>query len=248
MAAIQQRLPDPTHTELLSNTYANRWTNRLDSLVASVQAQPDLSQLRIVFEMLLSDLELFLIVGIDDLLTQAYLRGLGYASDQVNRLSPDYQTGAGWTPSDGDNMEALIADAQKSGYGLATDIYFQVSPIIQNAVANGWSVQQTTEAIRKVVDMGKNRAVAIAHTETIRTFNEATRSRWQSWGIKKYRFYTSLNPRVCRDPKVLSDGTIAEHGCEGLHGTVHPIEDKAHRPPLHPLCCCTILPEIEEKK
>jgi len=170
----------------------------------------------------------------------AMQRGITYASTELNRLSPNYQTGDGWTPADDDLKNELVVEIN----GYITDLIADLGAI-RGIITSDKERPMMISEIKKVLSVAKNNVDSTTKTMIIDSFNEVARRRWKAWGVKKYMFWSSLDPVVCDKPKKLRDGTIAERGCEGLHGTIWDIDDTVHRPTIHLKGRCTILPVIE---
>lgn len=79
---------------------------------------------------------------------------------------------------------------------------------------------------------GPVRSEMIAVTETTRAFAEANRITWRQNNVKKFRFNTVVDDRVCPI-------------CEPHNGEIFDIENTDMSPPLHVRCRCYNSPVIE---
>jgi len=242
MSIDYQRTPDPTQTGYMRSRYAQRWSTPLDSLAVTMEAISDTNLMIDYFEEWLVMYEQLMVASILVFVDWAIRRGASYASTQLNRLSPDWQTGAGWTPADDQLRDELTEEIGSN----ITDFISDLNADLRGAITSGKPMEQIIIDVQKITGAGKTRAVSIAQTEIIHVFNETVRRRWKAWGVKKYRFWTSLDPKVCDEPKKLRDNTVVM-GCESLHNKVYDIDDVVHLPPIHPWGRCTILPVIGEE-
>jgi SPP1 gp7 family putative phage head morphogenesis protein len=78
----------------------------------------------------------------------------------------------------------------------------------------------------------EKRAEVIARTEIIRASNQGALAVYRQYDVKRVRWLTALDERVCRI-------------CGPLHGKVFPIDNIPFGgPPAHPRCRCFIVPHL----
>ncbi|AIY89908.1 phage head morphogenesis protein [Geoglobus acetivorans] len=134
-----------------------------------------------------------------------------------------------------DQLKNLQLDLVKS---LTDEQKKKLALKIREGLLAGKSVREITKDALEVVEETKWKIERIVRTETARTFNLAAADRYERAGIKRWRWLTALDERVCPV-------------CSSRHGRI--ISDKTQLPPhgSHPNCRCTIvpyLPKSREKK
>jgi len=132
----------------------------------------------------------------------AMQRGITYASTELNRLSPNYQTSAGWTPADDELRNELVEETN----GYITEFISDLGTKLRGTLTSDKDRATMIGEIKDTLSVAKNNVDIISKTAIIDSFNEATRRRWKIWGVKKYRFWSSLDPVDCDNPKKLRDG------------------------------------------
>lgn len=97
-------------------------------------------------------------------------------------------------------------------------------------VDSGEPLDALTDALTQYY--GPVRAEMIAVTETTRAFAESNRLVWRQANIKRFRYNTVFDDRVCPI-------------CEPHNGETFDIEDTSMSPPLHVRCRCYTSPVME---
>lgn len=115
--------------------------------------------------------------------------------------------------------------------GMSDELAKRMSRSLVEGFEKGETINLLTRRVKEVTDFGKQRAVTIARTETMRAVNSATKDRYERAGVTKVEWLTALDSRQCDE-------------CESLHGEVFDI-DKVPDLPVHPNCRCTVIPVIE---
>ncbi len=109
-------------------------------------------------------------------------------------------------------------------------IYWQ----LYKGVENMESIRDLSVRIADVFDnCTQERALMIARTETLRSFNTATIDSYKLAGISFAQFIVALDERTCDN-------------CLALKGLVVPVDEARGSLPLHPRCRCTWIPVIGE--
>ncbi len=136
-----------------------------------------------------------------------------------------------------------------------------VRGLVATAQEEGWSVPTLRGEIDGLFDeFDKQRADAIARTETIRSSNAGTVEAWEQAGISRNQWYASLDGRQCQFCEAMHHkygpgtqgfaikSTVASlgesiTGTEG--GTMTVSYENVQYPPLHVKCRCTVLAIVE---
>jgi len=213
----RRRVEDPTQNRYLADRLVSRFHGAINHVQGTAEANPDNKEL---LEDLLNWLALMMAEQLLMYVDMSIRRGTFFSINEINRR-PEYHVSFSFMerwPSDIELKESLMEE---------NDAYI-------NNVLNDIRAGNYTQA--------KTRANQIGRTATMEGFNESSRRRYQAFGVKRYRFHAHLN--CCNEPKKLRDGSIVQGGCEELHNQTFSIEDTVHRPPIHPLGRCTILPEF----
>ena len=129
-----------------------------------------------------------------------------------------------------DQLQNLQLDLVKS---LTEDQKKKVALKIREGLLTGKNTRDIVKDTLEVIDETKWKLERIVRTETARVFNLAAYDRYQKAGIKKWRWLTALDERVCPV-------------CMEKHGRV--FSDPSQLPPhaSHPSCRCTCVPYIEK--
>ena len=152
--------------------------------------------------------------GIDnDVLAEAGLSWHQLDPDAVEHLVGSFEQGAPL----GDLMSQAGADVPEKVKGALTD-----------GLARGLSPRQVARRIKNVEGIGLTRALAIARTEQLRAYREATRASWQANEgiVKGYRRLAAHDDRTCM-------------ACIALDGKLYPTNQPL---PSHVSCRCTMVP------
>lgn len=242
--SVRQRTSDPTQTQYMREEWSNRAALSINQILGSLIALDSLEMLLMLVDDALDRFQTFFVESAGHYIDLSLDRGFIHAATEIN-LNPDYDAGAGHLPADEELRRQCLEEATKDIDGLTDSLRHQVADAIEVGTEAGAPLDEIKDTISDALTIGKARVAAIAHTTIIKAYNEAARRRYVAFGVKKYRFWSSLDPKVCDQPKRLRDGSVAERGCEGMHGTEWNVDDTAHCPPIHPICRCCILPIVE---
>ncbi len=105
------------------------------------------------------------------------------------------------------------------------------------ALMSGRSTNKVAQELSSVMEKGIGVSMRLIRTELSRYHNEAEYISYQNMGIKKYRYYATLDKKTCEK-------------CGKLDLKVLPMEEKKtgiNFPPLHPNDRCTVAPVIDSK-
>jgi len=155
-------------------------------------------------------------------------KGIFFATEHMNRLSPQYHLAVTWTPADNALREDLLRGCREYLTAWIGTIRTEASGEILEGTLKGESIDQIASRVSAVIKANKNRGVLIARTELMRAWNAAAHSRYQQAGFDEV-WMTARDPVVCDI-------------CEPLDGV--PIKEIGAIPPAHPNCRCGILPKL----
>jgi SPP1 gp7 family putative phage head morphogenesis protein len=222
VSKIAQQPTDPTHTILAWNEFGNKVAEGLNETILTPPTTQEAldEKMRI---MLATLLDLF-----ENNIWLFMVKGDFFAVTEMNRLSPDYQFSAEWTPADDLLLKTLMQGVDKYLTDWTSDIRTEAAETI--AEHAGESSQQIGDAVAQVIQSESHRGTVIARTEIMRAFNKMAEQRYDNAGLKKI-WLTARDPKVCEM-------------CEPLDG--QDLEEINMHPPAHPLCRCTIIPMLKE--
>lgn len=116
----------------------------------------------------------------------------------------------------------------------------------------GESLDKLTDRVQSIYEFSdRNRAEMVAHTETFRIANYATKEGWKETGVTEIKFYTAKDSSVCEfcaemDGKVISiqDNFFDKGDSLTVDGkTLNFDYSDVEAPPIHPRCRCYERPE-----
>ena len=141
--------------------------------------------------------------------------------------------GTSWTTLPDEQLQAFVGF---SGDGSPLGVLFETIPQVTTdamtmAMVQGISLGEgprtVARRVRKVADIGRQRAETIARTEMIRSAREAQRQLYtQNPAVQGYRRQATQDSRVCL-------------ACLALSGTLHKTDEIM---PSHPNCRCVMIP------
>jgi len=220
---ITQQPTDPTRTLLAWNEFGNRVSEEISAnmLTPPTTREEVENRIRLLFNTLL---EMF-----DNQTWIFMMKGDLFAVTYMNRLSPDYRFSTEYTPAD----DALLAELMQQTTNYLAEWTQDMQQKAFDAIAKhaGESTQQIGDAVAQAIGSERNRGVLIARTEIMRAFNRKAEQRYDNARLRKI-WLTAADATVCET-------------CESLDG--RDIEEINLRPPLHPLCRCTIIPVLRNK-
>lgn len=111
-----------------------------------------------------------------------------------------------------------------------------VRKLVSLASVEGYTVQQLSSQINKIVKTGKYHSTMIARTEMMATNNYALRNSYEQHNIEKVRWSARFDSRLCAI-------------CGSNANNVYPLNE-APTLPEHPACRCVLVPvtELSNKK
>lgn len=189
----------------------------------------------------------------------AYKRGITKARNQMKGFAPALSITGGidaamMTLAHIDRRSSLFIRTFNELVGVTDVMSQQIGRVIAQAVADKLSPSKIRWEVSLIIaeshprsaivanTQGKKptpaerRAELIARTETIRAFAEAQLTEFESWGVHgvsaKAEFVTAGDHRVC--PR-----------CSSLERNIFTIEEARGMIPVHPLCRCVWVPNIQ---
>ena len=98
-------------------------------------------------------------------------------------------------------------------------------------IVTGKKTTELKKVLQERFNVSYHRASTLVRTETAHITTEASKKRYQDYGIAKVQFWADPDERTCNH-------------CGKLHAKIYPVS--ANVPiPAHPRCRCTLLPIIE---
>ncbi|MCX6672073.1 MAG: minor capsid protein [Euryarchaeota archaeon] len=116
--------------------------------------------------------------------------------------------------------------------GMEAFMKKEVMRVLSTGMLEGRSNDKMARDLVERVDVSKNRAMMIARTETIRSYNQASVERYKNAGLSQWRWITAMDERACEEC-MANDNEIFDLGDE--------------QPPIHVNCRCAISPYINEE-
>lgn len=152
----------------------------------------------------------------------------------AGRKPSNVSLGSSWTMLPDEQLQTFVGF---SGDGSPLGELFATIPQVTTdamtmAMVQGISLGEgprtVARRVRKVADIGRQRAETIARTEMIRSAREAQRQLYtQNMAVQGYRRQATQDSRVCL-------------ACLALSGTLHKTDEIM---PSHPNCRCVMIPE-----
>lgn len=152
----------------------------------------------------------------------------------AGRKPANVSLGSSWTMLPDEQLQTFVGF---SGDGSPLGELFATIPQVTTdamtmAMVQGISLGEgprtVARRVRKVADIGRQRAETIARTEMIRSAREAQRQLYtQNMAVQGYRRQATQDSRVCL-------------ACLALSGTLHKTDEIM---PSHPNCRCVMIPE-----
>ena len=159
---------------------------------------------------------------------------VGMVETAAGRKPANVSLGTTWTALPDEQLQTFVGF---SGDGSPLGVLFETIPQVTTdamtmAMVQGISLGEgprtVARRVRKVADIGRQRAETIARTEMIRSAREAQRQLYtQNMAVQGYRRQATQDSRVCL-------------ACLALSGTLHKTDEIM---PSHPNCRCVMIPE-----
>lgn len=158
---------------------------------------------------------------------------IGMVETAAGRKPSNVSLGSSWTTLPDEQLQTFVGF---SGDGSPLGELFATIPQVTTdamtmAMVQGISLGEgprtVARRVRKVADIGRQRAETIARTEMIRSAREAQRQLYtQNMAVQGYRRQATQDSRVCL-------------ACLALSGTLHKTDEIM---PSHPNCRCVMVP------
>jgi SPP1 gp7 family putative phage head morphogenesis protein len=159
---------------------------------------------------------------------------VGMVETAAGRKPAGVTLGSTWTALPDDQLQTFVGMA---GDGSPLGELFATIPqvttdamtmALTQGISLGEGPRTVARRVRKVADIGRQRAETIARTEMIRSAREAQRQLYtQNMAVQGYRRQATQDSRVCL-------------ACLALSGTLHKTDEIM---PSHPNCRCVMIPE-----
>ena len=96
--------------------------------------------------------------------------------------------------------------------GLTPQVIEQIERVLEQALLEGWNPRKAARMFRDALGVGLTRALAIARTEMMRSYREATRYEYMQAGVREWEWMATMDLRTCM-------------ACIGLDGMRFPINE-----------------------
>jgi SPP1 gp7 family putative phage head morphogenesis protein len=129
---------------------------------------------------------------------------------------------------------AAHIDVTKAAFsGISQATTSNIKSIVGNGIIQEKTLSEISRDIVRAVDkIGITRATAMVRTETMDAVNSGVKDRYKQAGVDRVEWLAVANdPWPCEE-------------CAGYDGKAFPIDDTPEIP-VHPNCCCTLLPIVE---
>lgn len=134
---------------------------------------------------------------------------------------------ADWV-GDGSNWSARV-------WGNKQALIDSLNTSLKKGIVQGLSIKSLVDKINKdIPKASRARLYALVRTETMHAVNEAQSLTYAKAGITRVKILVTGDERLCPH-------------CSDLDGTILPV-DSTDKPPFHPRCRCTIVPDMSSYK
>jgi len=172
-------------------------------------------------------------VKIEPILERAAKLGVAEATEdgpfQVPGLS--LRVGVAWDLVNSSAVQWAREYSSALVRGLNETTRSRMAAVIARWIEDGEALPVLAERLNAVVN-DPLRALTIAQTESTRAFAEGNVKAWTAAGVKRWRFNTARDEKVCPI-------------CGGRDGKVFEMTDTANMPPAHVRCRCWLTPVLE---
>lgn len=114
--------------------------------------------------------------------------------------------------------------------GISEDMSSKTLRVISNGLIEEKPVYQIADEIDAILEIGINRATAMARTEIMYAVNTGAVDRYVAAGVEEVEWVAAMDDQMCED-------------CEDLDGKTWPIGE-APACPAHPNCRCALVPVV----
>ncbi len=180
-------------------------------------------------------------------MSRTYLiAGAEFTGQQLIGLFEDLgiSVGADFTIYETGAIDMVMNRVNKGNLASITDtVRLDVQGKIQDAIMNGYDVNETAEQIRSVYNVAQNRAPTIARTEMAGAINDSRHAGFIEVGIKRTSWLSARNAEV-RPSHQAVDGETIEIGGTFSNGLKYPNDPNGPADEIIN-CRCVALPEVE---
>lgn len=145
-----------------------------------------------------------------------------------NRLNNEPYLHLVGTMADGTPLYNYLLNGGGSVPGLTPQVIEQIERVLEQALLEGWNPRKAARMFRDALGVGLTRALAIARTEMMRSYREATRYEYMQAGVREWEWMATMDLRTCM-------------ACIGLDGMRFPINEPMAD---HVNGRCTMVPVI----
>lgn len=193
----------------------NSLVSEIDRIIAELEYQEIQSRLRPIVRRYIG---------------QSFTKGSLKAVADLRRAR--YDVSFAYTPSDLKAVEMMIDHNLIEIKGMEEFMKKEVMRALSTGMLEGHGNEKITRDLVGRIDVSRNRAMMIARTETIRSYNQASVERYKSAGLEQWRWITAMDERACEE-------------CMGNDNEIFDMGDP--QPPYpHPNCRCSVSPYIDE--
>ena len=132
------------------------------------------------------------------------------------------------TMGDGTPLYNYLLNGGANVPGLTPEVIEQIDHVLEQALLEGWNPRKAARMFQDALGVGLTRALAIARTEMMRSYNEATRYEYIQAGVREWEWLATMDLRTCL-------------ACIGLDGMRFPISEPMAD---HVNGRCTMVPVI----
>lgn len=125
----------------------------------------------------------------------SYQQGTNYADSQLSKQGVTVT--AGFQPTDWRMLDALRVRNLSALKGITDDMGKRIMQSVTDGVAKGEGMELIARRIRANVDVGKNRAMAMARVETMYASNQASIVRFGQQGVSHVIWQAGADDRCC---------------------------------------------------
>jgi SPP1 gp7 family putative phage head morphogenesis protein len=145
------------------------------------------------------------------------------------------------SPASAERVSLLASRAYTDLKGVTQTMSTQMNRILTDSIIQGRGPKETARELSKAVDgIGRNRALTIARTETIRAHADGQLEALKNLGVEEVGVMVEWSSA--------SDDLVCGQ-CADMDGAVMPIASASAIIPLHPNCrCCWIPANVGEEK
>lgn len=130
------------------------------------------------------------------------------------------------TLTDGTPLYNYLINGTANVPGLSAEVIAQIDQVLSQALIEGWNPRKAAAMFREAMGVGLTRALAIARTEILRSYREATRQSYIAYGVRQWQWEATFDERTCL-------------ACAMLDGRLFDVNEPQA---AHVNCRCTMVP------